>query len=337
MSAPTRARTLHWSLRRQATAAPAAVLLVVLLVLTAARSSDFFRSAQLASELAAVAPLVLATIGISAIAQAGPSSVDLSVGPLMVFVNVVIVKWLVPAGLDTPLLLPILAMLVAIAFQAILGVLIGRLRLQPVVVTLAGYLVLTGLGLVVLPQPGGDIPIWLANWGSPSTVFSAPLGVLVIALLVWTLLARTTLMRNVRLAGANDRTAYVSGIPLVRARVVSHVVGGAFIGLAGLMLTGLLQSGDATQGSAYTLQAVAALVLGGASLAGGRAGALGALLGALDVYLISFVLGTFDFGAKSSYVIQFSTGIVLFIALVGATVTASVAQLYRRRSRIQEA
>ncbi|MFP3802931.1 ABC transporter permease subunit, partial [Paraburkholderia sp. SIMBA_027] len=82
------------------------------------------------------------------------------------------------------------------------------------------------------------------------------------------------------LTGADERMAYTSGVRVDVVRMLAHIAGGRFTGLAALSYTALVSSGDPTQGSTYTLQAVTALVLGGANLAGGRGGALGSTLGA---------------------------------------------------------
>ncbi|MGS0684336.1 ABC transporter permease [Nakamurella sp. GG22] len=123
---------------------------------------------------------------------------------------------------------------------------------------------------------------------------------------------------HLRLTGSNERTAYVSGIPIGVMRVTAHAVGGVFAGLAGLAFTGLIGSGDATQGTTYTLIAVTALVLGGTSLAGGAGGALGSVIGAIDIFLISYVLATFNLGSLSSFVVQLTYGVVLVAALMVA-------------------
>ena len=78
-------------------------------------------------------------------------------------------------------------------------------------------------------------------------------------------------------------------------RVGAHIIAGIFAGLA-LCLTSLIASGDPTQGTTYTLIAVTTLVLGGANLAGGRGSVVGSLFGAVNIYLITFVLATFSFG-----------------------------------------
>lgn len=323
--------SLRWALRRQLPCAASAALMVVLMIVVATRPGNFYSSGGLAAALAEFAPLALATLAISVVALAGEASVDLSIGPLMVLGNVIIVQWLVPAGLTSPVVLILLVVLIGITFHLIMGTVIATLRLQPVIVTLAGYLVLVGLNLVILPQPGGTAPEWLTGWGSPTSVLSAPLYMLIAAFGGWAVISRTTLVRNIKLAGANDRTAYVSGLPLIRARLSAHLIGGLYAGLGAVMLTALLGSGDPTQGPSFTLDALAGLILGGASLAGGRASALGALLGAIDIFMIGFVLGTYSFGAKASYVVEFSTGFVLMIALAGSAGIAIIAELRRRR------
>jgi ribose transport system permease protein len=209
-----------------------------------------------------------------------------------------------------------------IALQAAMGALIAVLRVSTVVVTLAVYLVLDGVNTVILPHAGGTAPAWLSNWGSASSIFSPPLIVPVAAFVLWGLLARTTFFRNIRLMGSNDRTAYVSGVPLIAARIGAHVVAGVFVGLASVMFTGLIGSADPTAGASYTLSAVTALVIGGASLAGGHARGLGAVLGALDIWLISYVLSTFNFGLNASYWVQFATGAVLVVSLVAGGLLA---------------
>ena len=319
-----------WGFRREASSSVGMLLLIVLVVFSILRNSNFLTQDGMAGLLPEAAPLLLATMAVAAVAQAGPASIDLSIGPLMVLVNVVIVQWLVPAGLNNPVILIVLAMLIGIVFNVIMCVIISTVRIQPVIVTLSGFMVLTGLDLVIMPQQGGSVPTWLAAWGYPTGAVSPALWVLVIAILVWGVLSRTTVMRNIRLAGTNARTAYVNGIPLFWARVGAHIVGGLYAGLAGLMLTALLASGDPTQGAPYTLYAVAALVLGGASLKGGRVSVFGAVIGALDIYLIGFVLQTYNFGANSGFVTELITGLVLVVALAGSGL---IQFFHTRRSR----
>ena len=133
---------------------------------------------------------------------------------------------------------------------------------------------------------------------------------------VWIAFSRTSLYQQIVLTGANERMAFANGVDTVAARFGAHIVAGAFTGIAALTYTALIASGDPTQGNTYTLSAVTALVLGGTSLAGGKGGGVGSILGALNIYLISYVLSTFNFGSVSGYVTQLSTGAILVVSLL---------------------
>ena len=216
--------------------------------------------------------------------------------------------------------------------QLVIVTTILLVRIEPLIVTLGAFLTLSGLCLVVLPQPQGQVPPWLAEWGAVSSGIGAMSVLCIIAISGWVLLARTPFFRDVHLVGADERTAYVSGVPVAVVRVGAHVVAGVFTGLAGLAYTGLIASGNPSQGPTYTLVAVTALVLGGTSLAGGTGGALGSVLGALAVSMVSITLTTFDFGIYSSFVVQMAYGLILVAALlVGTAVPAFI------RKRVQGA
>lgn len=316
---------------RQRTLITPASLFAVLFVVAAIRGPHLLSSDGLAGALIGAGPLIIATMAITAIAIAGPAGVDLSIGPVMTFINIeLVVK--VPDPLRGPVAMFAIAIGIGVALQVATGVLVAVLRVSTVVVTLAVFLILDGLNTVILPQPGGEAPNWLANWGATSDVFSPVLYVLLATFVLWTVLSRTTIFRNIRLMGANDRTAFVSGVRLIPTRVAAHAIAGIFVGIASVMYTGLIGSADPTAGQSYTLSTVTALVIGGASLAGGRARALGSVLGAADMWLISYVLTTINFGLNASYWVQLTTGAVLVLALLAGGVLADLANLRQRRA-----
>lgn len=127
--------------------------------------------------------------------------------------------------------------------------------------------------------------------------------------------------------GSDERATYTSGVNINLVRIGAHVVGGIYAGLAAITFTSLISSGDPSQGTTYTLMAVTALVLGGANLAGGRGSAFGALLGALNIYLITFVLSTFNFGMVQSYVTDLAYGVILVVSLL---ISIAIPELQRR-------
>jgi ribose transport system permease protein len=318
-------------LRRQTSLVTPFALFVALLIISAIRGPHLFTSDGLSGAIVSAAPLILAAMALTVVAIAGPAGVDLSIGPLMTFLNIGIVLGLTKVGLTGPVTVFAFAIGLGILLEVVMGALIAVIRLSTVIVTLAAYLILDGLNTVILPQPGGVAPSWLSDWSAGSQILSPALYVLIAAFVLWAIVQRTTLFRNIRLMGSNDRTAFVSGLRLIPTRLAVHVIAGAFAGIAAVMYTGLIGSADPSAGASFTLSAVTALILGGASLAGGRASALGSILGAVDIYLISYVLVTFNFGLNASYMVQLTTGSVLVVALLVGGLLAGFSIRRRRR------
>jgi ribose transport system permease protein len=314
-------------------AAPAAAIFVVLLVVAALRSPDLFTTHGLTVAFSVAAPLVLATMALTPPVVSGRGGIDLSVGPLLSFINVTIVAWLVAHGTESPVLVIGFALGISVVAGLLKGILVAYVRLQPIVVTLAGYLILSGLSLYILPVPGGEVPSWLSGLAKDTGGVPTAALVLLGVVLVWIAVSRTTLFRNIRLVGGDERACFASGVPIRGAQIAAYVLGSLFAGVAALMLTAVIASGDPSQGTQYTLTSIAALALGGVSLAGGRGGLLGAVLGGFDVFLVNYVLGTFDFGVNSPYVSQLSYGVVLVAALA---IAAGVGAISVLRSRSKE-
>ena len=291
-------------------------LLFALLVVAVLRSPSLVTSSGLGSAVIVAAPLILAAFALTPIAMAGRGGVDLSIGPLIGFINVTLVQ-LNAEGIVTSVVDVFLyALGVGVAYQIVMGLIIVYVRIQPIIVALAGFLTLAGLNLVILPRPGGVAPEWMQSWGLGVSIWSPVLAILAVAVGAWFLFTRTAFYDHLRMMGADERTAYTAGVDVVAVRMGAHVIAGLYAGLAALAFTSLIGSGDPTQGSTYTLMAVTALVLGGTSLAGGRGSVTGSLLGALNIYLITYVLATFHFGMVQSFVTQLAYGVILVVALL---------------------
>ena len=293
-----------------------AALVTILLIICALRAPQLFTSVGLAGAILVSAPLILASIAITPIAMAGRGGVDLSIGPAIGFVNVTIVTFLVGLELQSPLAVFSYAIVVGCIWQLLLAAMIVFLRVSPILVSLSGFLILQGVNLTILPRPGGFAPDWLSDWGYGTELNSPVLYVLLSAFLLWYLFCRTPLYESMRLLGSDERTAYTSGVKINLVRFSAHIVAGIYTGLAAVCLTGLIGSGDPSQGNTYTLQAITALVLGGTSLAGGNGGALGSILGALAMFLIFVVLSSFNFGAISGFMTELTYGLILVVSLL---------------------
>lgn len=291
-------------------------LFFLLLGFAVLRSPNLITNAGIGSAIIVATPLVLATYALMAVVIAGRGTVDLSVGPLIGFINVTMIQLHGADIINNPFAVIGYALLVGILYQFIFALIVIYVRVQPIIVSLCGYLSLSGINLVILPRPGGMAPEWMASWGLGTTIFSPVLLILVLATLAWILFTQTAFYTHLRLMGSDERAAYTSGVPITAVRIGAHLISGCFAALASITFTALISSGDPSQGTTYTLIAVTALVLGGASLAGGRGNVFGSLLGAVNLYLITFSLSTFSFGAVQSFVTNLAYGTILVISLL---------------------
>jgi ribose transport system permease protein len=286
----------------------AAILAVGMLAANIATEHGGF---GLSDQLANVAPLAIAALA------SAPSIIgggfDLSISPLIVLVNSVIIVYLVPNGLGGAVAVPI-ALGIGLAVGLFNGLVIVALRVQPIVVTLAMYFSLQGIDLLIAPNPVSVHSAgWLNNLAGSVGPLPGGLFSIGIPLLIWFGLRFVPYRRLLYAVGSNDATAFSSGVKVNTVRVASYALGGLFAGFGGLALSGLVNSADASNATEYTLVAMAAIVLGGTSLAGGRGGLIGPLLGAFSIYLMQNLLATF---AINPAYLQIVYGGILIVAVV---------------------
>jgi ribose transport system permease protein len=291
-------------------------LFILLLLAAFLRGPKLFSVEGIAGAIIVSAPLILATLALTPIALVGRGGVDLAVGPLISFINVTLIVWLVKKGITAPTGVFLYVVAVGVAYQLVQGLIIVYVRVAPIIVSLSGFLALSGLNLVILPRPSGVAPEWMSSWGAGTSIISPVFIILLISFVGWYVFFRTAFFTHLRLTGFDEKTAYTSGVHTDIVRLGAHIIGGIYGGLAALTYTALISSGDPTQGGTYTLTAVTALVLGGTSLVGGRGGGLESVLGAINLYLISYVLATFSFGKVSGFVTQLAYGVILIISLL---------------------
>ena len=292
------------------------VIFFLLLIFAVIRGPYMVSSTGFGGLIIVVAPLILATYALTVIVMAGRAGVDLSIGPLIGFINVGMIQLIGLGLIESPIAIFLYAIGVGIAYQVLMALIIVFVRVQPIIVSLSGYLSLVGLNLIIMPRPSGLAPDWMYSWGAGTTIFSPVLVILIVATAGWYLLAQTAFWGNLKMMGSDERATYTSGVNINMVRIGAHVIGGIYAGLAAITFTSLISSGDPSQGTTYTLMAVTALVLGGANLAGGRGSAFGALLGSLNIFLITFALSTFNFGKMQSFVTDFSYGLMLVVSLL---------------------
>ena len=226
------------------------------------------------------------------------SGIDLSVGMVLVLANCLASTIVVGSPLQVALgVLGVLATGALCGAINALIVVVGRL--QPIVTTIATGAVYYGIALALRRVPGGDIDGTLGDaltgklwdWLPASLVL-----LLALVLLVWLPYRRSELGRAAYAIGSAEVAAYMSGVPIRRAKFMAYTLSGLLAAVAGLFITCITSSGEASaaNGNTYTLYSIAAVVLGGVSLFGGSGSAIGAIFGALMFRTIGDLLFVFD-------------------------------------------
>ena len=287
-----------------------------LLIFALIRSPILISQSGIGSAIMLTAPLILTTYALTFIAMAGRGGVDLSIGPFMGFINVSSIQLYAAGYLQTPIGWFVYAIAMGLLWQLFYALIVCFVRVSPIIVSLAGYLAFAGINIVILPRPGGIAPDWLLPWGEGFTILNPIFLLMILATILFYIITHTAFWGHLKLMGSDERAAFTSGVKINLVRIVAHMIAGIFAALSAICFTALVGSGDPLQGTKYTLLGITALVLGGASLVGGRGGAFGAILGALNLYLINYILVTFRFERLQSFVSDLSYGAVLVIALL---------------------
>lgn len=214
------------------------------------------------------------------------------------------------------------------------GILVSRFNVAPFVATLGMLYVVRGLALLMtngltINNLAGDPDLGNTgfNWLGFNRIFGVPIGVLimaVIAVILGFVLGRTTFGRWLYASGGNERASELSGVPVKKVKIWVYVIAGVCAAAAGLILASTLTSASPTAGNTYELTAIAAVVIGGASLMGGRGTVRGTLLGA---FVIGFLSDGLVIVGVSAYWQMVFIGAVIVVAVLLNTLQ------YGRRSR----
>lgn len=261
--------------------------------------------------LAYMFPLFLVAMAQSVVMLTG--GIDLAVGQMMSLATVVLATQMY----DNPLSM-LTATLIVLVGGGILGAFTGGIvsffKLPAIIVTLATSFIWGGWALFVLSVPGGHLPVSFATGltGRLAGVVPMTLIVLIAALLIWKYIKTTRLGLGIYAVGDNPRGAFVSGIPVLRARVAAYVIAGVMTAIAGIGLGSYAATGDPLIGAPYSLASISAAVLGGISFFGGQGQLKGTIAGALTLGLMTQVL--FISGLSPAYQ-RVIYGAVLIIAL----------------------
>jgi len=287
-----------------------AALIVVYLffALLSPHGKGFTSDANTQLMLQDIAVVAMAAIGATMVIIAG--GIDLSAGSVIALsmITTAYVLNLGPEGHKLvgvhPQLMPVLAVLAAGGVSAAIGlfngVLVTWLRIVPFIITLGTMQMARGLAKLVAKEqniyPPSNIvgDLWIAKLLDPArTVFTWPFLPIAVWLVIGAAMAAALFLRFTRLGrhifaiGSNEKTAVLCGVPVTRTKILVYIIGGLFSGLAGIIFFARLGSiGQPTEAIGYELFVIAAAVIGGASLLGGRGTILGTMIGALIITIL---------------------------------------------------
>ncbi len=313
-------------LRRHATLLVMPLLVAAFLAVTVAIHPDFGAFDVQSLALGAL-PLALAAAAQTVVVISG--GIDLSVGSLMAVANVLAASTMQHAGFGGALLIAALILLGGALAGAVNGAVLVVSRVPDVLVTLAAGFIWGGIALLILEQPGGGAPqgfldlaggtlggAWLPN---------ALVLLVVVVAAVWLPVRHSRLGLTLYAIGSDRTAAFRSGVGVDRTRLIAYVVGGVFSALGGLALTMTTGIGSPLSGTYYTLSGLAAVVVGGVSLTGGRGGMAGPMFAAYILTLIPTDLIFLNIDPNYGQVIQ---GTLIVLVVMGG----GLATLLRTRA-----
>jgi ribose transport system permease protein len=267
----------------------------------------------------AILPIAFAAVAQAIVVIAG--GIDLSVGSMMALASVTSAVLMKGQGDAFGVAVVVGVLLLGLAVGAINGGLVVVTKVPDIVVTLAMSFVWAGTALLILNTPGGGAAPWLmAIISGPLATPWLPKAVVVLVVLValiWLPLRRSTLGLTMYAIGSHPLAAFRSGVAVGPTKILAYALTGFFSALGGLALTATGGVGAPVPGS-YTLQSVAAIVLGGVSLAGGRGGVLGPIIAVIVLALVRTDLFFAGVDPNWSTAIQGAIliGVVMFGSLV---------------------
>jgi ribose transport system permease protein len=279
-----------------------------------------FDSFDAQSMAMAALPLAFAAAAQTVVVISG--GIDLSVGPMMAVANVLAATTMETVGFGQSLLLAGAILLAGAAIGAVNGLMVVFSRVPDVIVTLTSGFIWGGVALLIREKPGGGAPDAFLNLcqGTLGTVWlSNSLVLLVVAVaVVWIPLRRSKLGLKIYATGSDRVAAFRSGVNVDMARFAAYVVAGLFAAVGGLGLTMTTGIGSAKAGVLYTLSGLAAVVIGGVSLTGGRGGIVGPVIAAVILTLIPADLIFLNVDPNFGQVIQ--GALIVLVVMIGGLV-----------------
>lgn len=296
--------------------------LIGLFVIVGVLNPDFLAPMNLLNLLRQVSINALIAFGMTFVILTG--GIDLSVGAILALSSALMAGMMV-SGLD-PVLAIGFACLIGALLGAVNGAFIAKAKMAPFIATLATMTVFRGLTLVYTngnPITGLSDSFWFQVFGR-GYLLGLPvpaITVIISFVILWCLLHKTPFGRKIYAIGGNEKAALISGINVDRMKILIYALNGLLAALAGAILASRLDSAQPTAGTSYELDAIAAVVLGGTSLSGGRGRIVGTLIGALIIGTLNNGLNLL--GVSSFYQLVVKGAVILLAVYIDRKKTSN--------------
>ncbi|CAJ3787592.1 carbohydrate ABC transporter permease [Burkholderia pseudomallei] len=307
---PARAAHALAALRRSTTFYPLVGLVAVCVAMVFA-SDSFLSAANLENVLRQVSINAIIGVGMTCVILTG--GIDLSVGSVMALSGTLAAGLLVAGANGAAALAAGIG--VGVALGAANGLFVAFAGMPPIIVTLATMGIARGLALIYTGgYPIDGLPDWVRFFGSGKVlgVQMPVLTMLAVYALAWLMLERMPFGRYVYAIGGNEHATRLSGVRVSRVKLAVYTFAGLTSALAALVLTGRLMSGQPNAGGGFELDAIAAVVMGGTSIAGGRGSIVGTLVGAL---LLGVLNNGLNIIGVNPYVQNVIKGAIILLAI----------------------
>lgn len=291
------------------------IALIILMAVITIINSNFLTANNLLNLLLQVTSNALIAFGMTFVILTG--GIDLSVGSILALSSA-LTAGLLGSGMPVTL-----AILISLILGCILGMMNGLLisygKLAPFIVTLATMTIFRGATLVYTngnPITKGLSDTFLFQFLGQGYIVGIPFPVIImfiVFIVLYVLLHKTAFGKSVYAIGGNEKAAYISGVKLNKVKIIIYSISGIMASISGLIITSRLSSAQPTAGASYEMDAIAAVVLGGTSLSGGKGRILGTLIGALIIGVLNNGLNIIGVSAFWQQVVK---GIVILIAVL---------------------
>ncbi|MGM9929967.1 MAG: ABC transporter permease [Bacillus sp. (in: firmicutes)] len=289
--------------------------LLVLIVVVSIMNPSFLAPLNILNLLRQVAINALIAFGMTFVILTG--GIDLSVGAILALSSTLMAGMMV-SGID-PILAILIGCLLGAAFGAVNGLLITKGKMAPFIVTLATMTIFRGLTMVYtngnpITGLGDSYMFQLFGRGYFLGIPVPAVTMIVTFVVLWIILQKTPFGRQTYAIGGNEKAAIISRIKVDRVKIMIYSLAGLLAALAGAILTSRLNSASPTAGDSYELDAIAAVVLGGTSLSGGRGWIVGTLIGALIIGTLNNGLNLL--GVSSFFQMVVKGGVIILAVLM---------------------